>query len=105
VAGGVYTLSPCCADEGCGVAVDATIAGAIGATEGCYGLNQAGAADSTCPNFSVPNPLGGGNLDFAGCCHADGTCGFALDLSGFQGPNLGCARQDCNGAGPKTCTP
>ncbi|MCA9594728.1 MAG: hypothetical protein KC776_15515 [Myxococcales bacterium] len=104
---GVITLQPCCAVTGCGLVVDSTVSGFIGVDPGCYGLDQPGSADSTCPQFSIANPLGGGNIDFPGCCHPDGTCGFAMDLTSFgQGaPNLGCVQQTCTGGAAKSCTP
>ncbi len=103
IAGNV--INPCCTVDGCGMDLPQSVAGLIGMAPGCYGVGQAGGADATCPMFSVANPLGGGNIDFPGCCQPDGECGFVIDTSGFGGPNLGCVSQECNGGPAKTCTP
>ncbi len=102
--GGLLTVNPCCTTDGCGMNIDASVSGLIGIAPGCYGVGQAGKADTTCPMYTVANPLGG-TIDFPGCCRPDGECGFAIDTSSFGGPNLGCVPQECNGGPAKTCTP
>ena len=103
--GGFVNINPCCTVDGCGMNIDQAVSNLIGIAPGCYGVGQAGAADTTCPMYSIANPIGGGNIDFPGCCRPDGECGFAIDTSGFGGPNLGCVPQECNGGPAKTCTP
>ncbi|MEZ4223010.1 MAG: hypothetical protein R3B13_18850 [Polyangiaceae bacterium] len=101
---GLITLNPCCTVDGCGVNIDASVSGLIGIAGGCYGIGQPGAPNATCPSFMASIP-GQGPIEIPGCCRPNGECGFAIDLSGFGGPNMGCANQTCNGGPAKTCTP
>lgn len=103
-AGGLLTINPCCTLDGCGLNIESTVSGLIGISAGCYGVGQAGKADTTCPKYTADNPLGG-TIEFPGCCRPDGECGFAVDTSSFGGPDLGCVPQECNGGPAKTCTP
>jgi hypothetical protein len=103
-AGGLLTVNPCCTPDGCGLNIESSVSGLLGITAGCYGVGQAGKADTACPEYSVANPLGG-TIEFPGCCRPGGECGFAIDTSSFGGPNLGCVPQECNGGPAKTCTP
>jgi hypothetical protein len=102
--GGQFPINPCCSTEGCGLNLESSVANFVSIDPGCYAVGQAGKADATCPTYTVANPLGG-TLDFQGCCRPSGECGFAIDTSGFGGPNLGCVPQACNGGAAKTCTP
>lgn len=96
-----FTLNPCCSVDGCGLQLDATIAGLVGLKAGCYALNQPGSANAACPEFNANTPLGA--FTAPGCCRPSGECGFLVEAAGVV--DMGCTKQDCGGNGPKTCTP
>lgn len=101
-------LPACCAGGGtkCGAYVSTTVGTLISAPEGCYETGQVGNDDTACPNFQFINPIDQMPAEFAGCCRPDGKCGYAVDISSQNGPNLGCVPVDCSQGGTETsCTP
>ena len=104
---GVVSLPPCCsgtAKDKCGVDVDSTVAGQLQIKPGCYELNQKGNADTSCPSLTLFS------FNFSGCCNTTAKqCSYLLDVSGLQGPNMGCVDPaqipTDGGATPKACTP
>jgi hypothetical protein len=107
--GGLITVAPCCAGankDKCGVDVPDTVAGLLSIGAGCYETAQEGEVDDECAPFKFTSPLPPNDpAEFPGCCHPDGTCGFAVDLTDQDGPNMGCVQATCAGGAPKTCTP
>lgn len=104
--GGILTLKACCTDsDQCGALSDATIEGVAGVPQGCYELNQPGNVECNCPESpSFTSPIDGEEVAFPGCCRDDGTCGYYLDLTSAEGPNMGCVAPWDN-TSPDTCTP
>ncbi len=107
---GDFTIPPCCADEAasqCGL--DSSVLATFGPTfpVACQPLNQPGTEDSSCPN-SAKTPVTGSTLEiqFAGCCRDNGTCGYMLDkLGGIFQLGLGCVDSSpfVDGGTPSLC--
>ncbi len=104
--GGLITVKPCCAgtaNDACGLQLDSATAVLLSITPGCYQVAQVGGDDTSCGSFKFTNPLNQQPAEFAGCCRADSTCGFAIDLTDNGGPDMGCVEATCNGGAPKAC--
>jgi hypothetical protein len=102
----VLDVPPCCTDTAtCGSYFSKTVGQLIKAGEGCYEANQAGKPDSSCPAFEYIDPLSKNKQALAGCCRAEGKCGYVIDLSSLSGPNFGCVLAKCPGASPQACKP
>lgn len=107
---GDFTIPPCCADEAtsqCGL--DSSVLSAFGPTftEACQPLNQPGVLDTECAD-SAKTPVTGSTLEiqFPGCCRANGTCGYLLDkLGGLFPLGLGCVDSSpfVDGGTPSQC--
>jgi hypothetical protein len=105
--GGLIDVPPCCSGgDTCGLSVSEQTGSIVSIGAGCYELAQEGNADTTCPVFAFTNPITQMPAEFDGCCRPNGECGYAVDLSSADGPNLGCVPAACSGgATVTTCTP
>jgi hypothetical protein len=104
---GAPPVEACCtADGGCGL--DSTVLEAFGPTfeERCQARDQPGELDENCPNSTSAMVEGGLNIEFPGCCRADGRCGYMLDtLFGVYPIGLGCVDSEpfLEGGTPAAC--
>ncbi len=111
VPGNPFTIPPCCADEAtsqCGL--DSSVLAAFGPTfpVACQPLHQPGDLDDTTCPMSMKTPVQGSALEiqFAGCCRADHTCGYNLDtLASIVPLGLGCVDSApfVDGGAPLAC--
>ncbi len=105
--GGLLPVAACCStNDKCGAEVDATIAGLLGGIPtGCYEAEQTGDVDCACPGYTFKNPLPPmDDITFPGCCTPAGKCGYFMDISSQQGPNIGCQEATWGDGMGKTCT-
>ena len=107
--GGLVNVAPCCAGaamDKCGAQVDSTIEALTSIPQGCYETEQPGNQECACPRSpEFDNPLEPGTkASFPGCCRSDSTCGYFLDLTSSDGPNIGCTAPWDN-TSPAACTP
>lgn len=87
----LFNLPACCATSGCGVVLDSTVTSLLGDIPvGCYGLDQPGDVGCGCPEYTFSDVLTSETVALPGCCTASGRCGYVIDLTSADGPNLGC---------------
>jgi hypothetical protein len=105
--GGLLPVPACCSGGStCGLSADPATASIVGIAPGCYEGGQEGNADTACPQYDFINPLDQMPASFDGCCRPNGECGYLVDLTSAEGPNLGCVPADCStGGSVTTCTP
>ncbi len=112
-----FDMTGCCAGvygNPCGLDVTTAVAtlqgfGVYLPMSGCIELNQPGADDSYCPDYSFS--VAGVTTTFKGCCRPVGKCGnhASLAIPGVadNGPDFGCldGTPFLGGDGPLDCTP
>lgn len=104
--GGLLAVPACCStNDKCGADLPASVAATIGGVPvGCYEAGQAGNLDCDCPAYEFTNPLTQQPAAFPGCCTPSGKCGYYMDTSSADGPNIGCQEATFGAGKDETCT-
>lgn len=105
--GGVLSVPACCSsNDKCGAELPASVAATLGGVPvGCYEANQPGNLDCDCPAYTFVNPVTQQPAAFPGCCTPSGTCGYLIDTSSAEGPNIGCQEATFGDGQGELCTP
>lgn len=109
IPGAGFNIPACCADAAtnqCGLDGSTVAQFGLNFAEACQPKDQPGVADETCPDSPSAATTAGFDIQFAGCCRPNGSCGYLIDkVDGLFQVGLGCVDSApfLDGGAPTPC--